>query len=643
MWKLLKILGHLVRALFFASLLLACLAIGLLYILEHGLPKTVINKLEAKISSEDIIVDIGRITFNFESGLHLHEIKVYPRKLPFESFGTIEDVVIKFSLTPGIGLSERLQSITLKKVNSPHHPRKILRQLKKLHPEKKKKDKPPTEIPSLAPFQLIIEDSHVIGFKTKKTTATLELNDKVASFTDIHLEWADSPREMGLKGRLYLYFDTEMLDGFASGEAFPENITGFLQELEVHTVLREIDHFSELKEPINVDCGFKVELKNNDFALDIDLDVGACAYREVPLKYAKGNIKAYGTNNTTWVDIQGLRTESSDGKMEGSLYYDESDESMKVDALSTMRHKDVTTIIDILTHGELEPVLCENPPVVTAIGIVAMATNAPVQHNITGKIKTGTASIFGLKVQQASSDYSIKGNEAILQNIDATTPSGGMVNGSAVFSINMFDDSPPSIVSQANFNKIDLSDLAHIFSITNDKVGECSGHLELSGILGTNQLQTLNGQGDFKVIKGRINQLRLFAGLTDYLSRNIPGISSLVDQSSCSLQFTIKDGILSTDNFDIQGDIFSIDGKGTYDMPKDYIDLTVHVALFRKETIAGKIARIITFPFKKLLLEFKVYGSTEDPQWSYVTILEKIVDQIPGTSQGKEKEENNTE
>jgi uncharacterized protein YhdP len=313
---------------------------------------------------------------------------------------------------------------------------------------------------------------------------------------------------------------------------------------------------------------------------------------------------------------------------------------MKIDALSTMRHKDVTTIIDILTHGELEPVLCENPPVVTAIGIVAMATNAPIQHSITGKIRIGKASLFGLKVQQADSNYAIEGNEAILQNIEAATPSGGTVNGSAVFSLNLLDDKPPSIISQVDFNKIDLSDLAHIFSITNDKIGECSGHLELSGILGTNQLHTLNGRGDFKVSHGRINQLKLFAGLTDYLSRNIPGISSLVDQSSCSLQFTIKEGILSTEDFSVEGDIFNIHGKGTYDMPADSIDLTVHVALFRKTSIAGKITRLFTFPFQKLLLEFKVYGSAEDPQWSYVTILEKIVDQIPGTGQEKQKENN---
>ena len=639
MWKLLKILGHLLKALIWTALLLMCFAIVLLYICEHGLPQSIINKVSKKLSSEEMIVDIERITFSIKNGLHFHNVKAYPRKLASESFGSVEDVIIKFSLSSSIDNANRLKSVTLKNVNSPHHPRNIFRKLAELDPDKKDKDKPRKKIPTISPFKLIVEDSHILGFKAKKASATLTINDPVVSFDDIILEWPNTNEKMQIAGRIYIYLDSELLDGYVSGEAFPENVTGFLTELETDTVILEIDHFSDLKDPVKVDCGFKVDLQTSDFAIDIDLNIGSCAYRKVPLKYARGNIKAYGTNTTIWVDIQGLKTATIDGKLEGSLYYDDEDgnDSLKVHALSTMKHKDVTTIIDILTHGELKPLHCENPPIITADGVVSLSTNAPLQHNLTGKIKMGTASIFGLKVQKADCDYAVTGDEAILKNVIATTSSGGNVTGSAVFAIRSQQDLPPSIVAQASFNKVDLSDLAHLFSITNSKIGECSGNLELSGILGTNQLHTLNGQGDFRIKDGRINQLRLFAGLTEYMSRNIPGISSLVNQSACSLQFTIKDGVMSTDNFDIEGDVFNITGRGTYDMLKDDIDLVIHVALFKKRTIAGRITRIVTFPFKKLLLEFKLYGTIEDPQWSYVTILEKIVDQIPGTNKNKNK------
>ncbi len=638
MWRVLKILGFLIKTLFWLTLLLACLTVVLLYVLEHGLPRSVVNQISEKLSSEKVIVDIGRINFNLKSGLHLHDVKAYPRKLAAESFGTVEDVIIKFSLAPGCRHTERLESVTLKNIDSPHHPRRILRKLAAMDALLKKEEKPRKKIPVLAPFTLMIEDSHVVGFKAKTASALVSLNDPVITLENIILQWPDTTRAMQLAGRVYLYLDSEQLDGYASGEAFPENVTGFLKELGVRTVLRELDRFSAITEPVKVDCGFKVDLDNSDFAIDIDLQMGSCAYRGVPLKYARGNIKAYGTNNVVWADIQGLETESSAGKLAGALYYDETDMSLKVNALSTMPHRDVTTIIDILTHGELNPVIIRQPPVVTAVGTVAVATNALIQHNLTGKASFGEASVFGLNVTQASCDYSVLGEQAFLKDVKATTPSGGTVTGSAVFSISQERDTSPAIVAQTSFLKVDLSDLVRIFSMTNTRAGECSGNLQLSGFLGTNQLHRLNGQGDFRIENGQINQLKLFAGLTDYMSRNIPGISSLVNQSECSLKFSIKDGILTTENFAIEGDVFNINGKGSYDIPRDRIDLTVHVALFRRQSIAGRITRLVTFPFKKLLLEFKVYGSSDEPQWTYVTILEKIIDQIDGSDSEKEPE-----
>ncbi|MFA7174996.1 MAG: AsmA-like C-terminal region-containing protein [Kiritimatiellia bacterium] len=636
MWKLLKILGHLVKAFFWIALILACIAIALLYILEHGLPRSTVDKIAKKLSSDEVIVDIGRVNFNLKTGLHLHNVKAYPRRIASESFGSVEDIALKFSLSPNVAHTQRLESVTLKNVNSPHHPRKILRRLAAMSPKDKDKEKPRKPIPTLAPFDLIIKDSHIVGFKARRAIASMALCDPVISFDNIVLEWPDTSCKMQLTGHIEIDLDSEILDGTVSGEAFPENVTGFLQELGTRVVLRELSRFSEIIEPIKVGCGFDVDLKNNDFSLAIDLDLAACAYRGVPLRYAKGKIKAWETNGIVQVDLQELRTENADGKLEGSLFYDETDESLKINALSTMRHKDVTTIIDILTYDELGPLICDQPPVVTAAGIVAVATNAPITHNLSGRIKIGIASIFKLNVQQADCTYSVVGNKAILTDIKATTPSGGAVTGSAVFSIPPEHELPASINAQASFNKVDLSDLAGLFSITNSKVGECSGNLTLSSVLGTNQLHTLNGEGDFKIDKGKLNQLRLFAGLTDYMSRNIPGVASLINQSECTLRFTIKDGLLSTDNFNIEGDVFNINGKGTYDIPKDHLDLTVHVALFRRDSIAGKLSRLVTFPFKKLLLEFKVYGTSEDPQWSYESILEKIMDQIPSASNEKE-------
>ena len=61
------------------------------------------------------------------------------------------------------------------------------------------------------------------------------------------------------------------------------------------------------------------------------------------------------------------------------------------------------------------------------------------------------------------------------------------------------------------------------------------------------------------------------------------------------------------------------------------MDFTVRANIFKKKSLVGKITRLVTVPFTRLLLEFKVYGTLEKTDWSYVNIIEKITDTIiPG-------------
>jgi len=633
MWKLLKFFGHLIKGLFWMMLLIALCAIILLYILENGLPQPAVRKVCEKISDDNIIVQIDRITYSLSRGLRFHGISAEPRKLASESFGTAEDIIIDFSISPFIENSNRITRVTLQGIEMPHHPRNIFRKLRKLKQgEKKEPEKPRKKIPTLEPFKLTIENSNIIGLEVAKTTAVVAMHDPVMKFTDVTLKWPDTSYNMQIKGEVEVNLDTEILNGAAKGETFPENLLNFLAELEADSVIREINLFSEINTPIKGDSKFDASLKNGDFAVDVAVDIHECAYRKVPLLYARGFIQAWGTNTSTWVKISDLSTANKTGTMEGNLFYDEERACVELKASSTMDHNDVVTIIDILTHGELDPVKPVKPLSVTASGVVSTEINGPVPHNLNGKITMGAGEVFGLRITEATSDFRIQGDHAYFDKVSGTTPSGGIVLGDADFTIPPDPKLPPLLLADVDFSKIDLSDLAKVFSITNSKAGECSGKMQLSGIPGTNQLQTLNGEGSFEIINGQLNRLRLFAGLTDYLTKNVPGVSSIVDQSSCSLNFIIKDGILSSRNFSIEGDVFSVKGKGTYDIAKDNLDFVVHVGFFKEKTIAGRISRIVTFPFKKLLLEFKVFGSIDNPDWSYVNILEKIVDQIPEKS-----------
>jgi hypothetical protein len=628
MWKLLKILGRLLRALCWLLLLLAIGAAAVLYVLENGLPACAVSRISERLSDEEVMVEIDRITFTPGGGVNLHDVRAAPRKLAGESFGSVEKINIRLALSPFIEHSARIRSVTLRGVEMPRHPRRIFRKLRELERETKP-EQPRRRLPHLEPFRLTVENSCVIALRTSRTTATVGMHDPLIRFSDITLHWPERTPPMSLSGGLEVNLATEVLSGTVAGEAFPDDLEGFLAELGARTAIREMNRFTELPKPSAAECDFSASIKTGEFMLNLDLAIGACRYRGVPLDYAAGNIRAWETNHITRVKITGFSAANASGKLEGDLLYDEENESVTLRAASTMDHNDALAMIHILTHGELEPLQPESPPVVSAEGIVAVSTNSTVRHDLTGRVRMREGVVFGLIVSEASADYHVQGDRAYLNDVRGATPAGGAVSGKAEFAIPDSSGLPPSVTAQVKLDRVDLSDIARVFSVTNTKAGECFGDMRLSGVMGTNQLHTVNGSGHFRISQSRIIRLKFFAGLTDYISNNVPGISSIVDQSDFSMDFTIQDGVLASDNFLVEGSVFSIQGKGTYDLAQDNFDMRVHVALFRQKSFAGRISRLVTFPFKKLLLEFRVFGSLDDPQWSYVSILERITDQLP--------------
>ena len=104
------------------------------------------------------------------------------------------------------------------------------------------------------------------------------------------------------------------------------------------------------------------------------------------------------------------------------------------------------------------------------------------------------------------------------------------------------------------------------------------------------------------------------------------------------MDFKIRDGILSTDNLLIEGDLFSMQGKGTCNLDTEALDFIIRANIFKQKTIAGKISRLVTLPFTRLLLEFKVFGTRQKTDWSYVNIIEKITESLTDRSGPSDKD-----
>jgi hypothetical protein len=135
-----------------------------------------------------------------------------------------------------------------------------------------------------------------------------------------------------------------------------------------------------------------------------------------------------------------------------------------------------------------------------------------------------------------------------------------------------------------------------------------------------------------EITDGVFARIPLFSGLTDWFANNVPIVGTVVNQSSGNLSFVITNGVATTQDLVVEGNIFSIAGSGTYILPTSTLNMSMKVNIFKERSFAGHISRIVAFPFTRMLLDFHLGGTTQQPIWSYVNILEKITDSLSSSN-----------
>ena len=178
-----------------------------------------------------------------------------------------------------------------------------------------------------------------------------------------------------------------------------------------------------------------------------------------------------------------------------------------------------------------------------------------------------------------------------------------------------------------------LADLLRIGGFTGDYVsddviGKTTGKLIFRFPRSmTNNYEVLNGEGHLKITDGHLTRFKLFAGLTEQLAERVPGVSSIVDSTAASADYRIENGVLKTDNIYIEGGLFSVKMSGWFDAVKNDMDFRVRVQFSKNDTLLGKyLINPVTWPFTKLLFEFRLKGRPDEPKWEYVSVLDRVLE-----------------
>ena len=629
MWKFLKLIGYLLRGLFWLAFILVLAGVAALYLLERGLPSSMISRLETEISTDDLHIRVERGSFSLRHGLRLFRVKALPKRVAGNALVSADEIAIRIALAPRLPLEKRLRSVTVKGLSMPALP-----------PKNQDDDTPAPapDLPILTAIPLTLENASVLGIRADSLTATVSTTDKRIHINDIAIRFPDltghppaaAPHDLSVAAEVTIDLATRTASGTAKGRAFPENLLPLFVVLKAHGAVEQIESFSNLTRPIAATYAFDVDIPTTDFAMRLDVDTGPCAYRGVSIAHARGTLGIYGTNIYTTVTIDPIDARTAAGApITGRLTYSEETEGLDVDAATTMDKAPLLDILNILNHGELDTVRSDHPIPVTARGAVALSPEkSTIANDLAGAFTLPSGTILNFDVRDLTADFTLTGYTAHIRNAAGKSRSGGKLTGDVTFHFPGYDATNTVFTSNIRLDGIGLDEISNAFNVTNDRAGLVTGTLRIDGPAHGHTIAHLNGHGHIDIRDGFINRTRLFAGLTDYLSRNIPGISALVDQSTGSMDFTMTESILHTDNLLIEGTAISIKGRGTYDIAHDKLDFTVRANILNRRTLAGRITHFVTLPFTSLLLEFKVFGSLEAPDWSYVNIIEKITNAV---------------
>jgi hypothetical protein len=558
--------------------------------------------------------------FGFRNGLRFVNARVY--------FNDGSQALKPVVAAHAISVNPLTRSVSVAKLKYPRLPESYY-----LPEWKERNERLELSLPDVSEFDVSLDEPEILGLRPDKVRARFFIKKNAVFADDIRVLWAAKDDVLAVNGFFRLDVAAQTIHAEASGEAYPSQIRPFIVSLDVPVALPYMDAFTEIESPVAAHGWFDVNLVNNDFRMKLQLKPEMGCYNGVAMSHAEGTLDLYsyirGTNSNVKFSVDlPLALDREGRSLSGVVKVDYSNDVTRLsfDAKSALHFKDALAIADFIDPASLDVFKFDTPPQISVKGTSGTSAADKGTNDLAIDATAARMSFLDFKLENVKTSFTLKGDTLDFPAIAAFGKTGGRLAGSAKVSMPDFDDDKMSFSASMTYEKGSLEELADFLHFDlGERHGIVSGEFQFSGPVATNAIDRLNGSGKIEISDGHLAQMKLFAGLTSLLANKVPGVGFLVNQSSASADFTITNGVFASDNIYIEGGFISLKAWGTYDIPKDNLDFTVRVQFLKNDSIGGMILHPITWPFTKLLLEFKAKGKIDDPDWEYMSIIDRVL------------------
>lgn len=597
-----------------------CIFLGSLFFREQRIPADwVVSAVSSHVPS-NIVFKCDSASFGFRRGARMRGVRLYDRERtdPVKAVVSAESASVDFFLRRA-----RIVGLKIPRLHDGYY----------LPGNSERSGRMEMEFPEVPSFTVTLVRPDILGIAPERVVTTVRANPRRLEFGDVRVFWPDIDRAMSVNGSVYLDLDEQRFHAAARGEARQSHIRPLLVTLDIPTAVQYMDAFTGITEPIPVAGTWDVNLVNCDFLMHLDMHPQLGRYNGVPMRRVDGELSlavcTRGTNLNCVTTIGPLsaldpKGRTLDGKLE--VVATNGNVQLEFDTKSGIALADLLSIADCLNDGTLDCVSCETPPEISVSGTLMTDRAQQLGNNLHGTVSFKRGVFFESPVEDVSFSYKYLGDTIFFDDISLRGKEGGRYAGRAKLHVPFADPDSASFSMAFSCRDGSLGEIAEALgSDFGGRQGVVNSEVEIAGPISTNLYPHINGRGKVRVTEGRLAQMKLFMGLTEYLAANVPGVASLVNQSQASVDYTITNGVFASDNILIEGDVFSIKAWGKYDIPADKLDFTVRLQLLKNDSFLGKLVHPVMFPFTKLLMEFKVTGSADDPKWDYISVLDRIL------------------
>ncbi len=337
-------------------------------------------------------------------------------------------------------------------------------------------------------------------------------------------------------------------------------------------------------------------------SLSGDLRLGRCSYRGVEARSVNTNLRF--ANNVLHAD--NIDIQRAEGPAGGALTFDFNQNVVFVKQVRLgVFPNDVATWIDPDLVADIRPYrFAKHPPILTIDGVVDRERGGKkTRLNVKLNAERGMQYTFvGKELQFSKAEAKMLFDNDRLKLTDLRAEIfDGTIKGSADISI---VSARPGHVAELRFIDVNFEKLTKLYFDYNDSKGKLNGVYNFNGK--GDDGRTMKGDGKLEITDGNVFAIPFLGPFSDVLNKIVPGLG-YNRAHKAALTFAIADGIMTTDNLEIEGKGFSMYGNGRIWFLDDRMDFDMRLN-------AQGIPGVFLLPVSKLL-EFRSVSKFSEPDW----------------------------